>query len=174
MSDAHEPAPDPVQVAIDRLWPQLDRGRQPFELFVLVLGLVVGWPLLLGAPTPGSTTELLGPVWARVWAWILVIGCLIALIGVWWTWWNRLQRWFPRISLRTSTGLLIEQVGLVAVGVGTLIYAIGVVSAAGGDTGRFVPAGLVAGLGMACVWRAGQIQRWVRATIASTRRPPHG
>lgn len=144
--------------------PTLDSGRHPFELFVLFLGLVVGSPLLWGAPTPGSTTELLGPVWARAWAWILVTGCLVALMGVWWTWWSWLSRWLFRLDLRTSTGLLIEQVGLVAVGVGTLIYAVGVVTA-DGETGRFIPAGLVAGLGLACWWRAGQIQRWVHATI---------
>jgi hypothetical protein len=66
----------------------LDSGRHPFEQFVLFLGVFVGWPLLLGGPTPGSTSELLGPFWARVWAWMLVGGCLVALDGAWWTWWR--------------------------------------------------------------------------------------
>lgn len=136
----------------------------PFEMFVLILGVVVGWPLLLGAPAPGSTTELLGPFWSRVWAWLLVGGCLIALTGAWWTWWTWLTRRLPRLHLLPSTALLIEQVGLVAVGGGTLIYAVGVISA-GGDTGRFIPAGLVAGLGLAALTRARQIQRWVKATL---------
>ena len=149
--------------------PPLDSGRHPFELFVLFLGMVSGAPLLFGAPAPGTTTELLGPGLARVWGWILVGGCLVALIGVWWTWWAWLGRLWHRIHPAERDGLLIEQVGLVAVAVGTLIYAIGVILAdtpPGTDAvARVIPAALVGALGLACVWRAGQIQRWVRAAI---------
>ncbi|TFV90379.1 hypothetical protein [Blastococcus sp. CT_GayMR16] len=143
----------------------LDSARDnPFELFVLYLGLLVGAPLLFGAPTPGSTAELLGVFWGRVWAWLLVGGCLIALTGAWWTWWCWCGRWWPRIKPVASTGLLIEQLGLIAVGFGTVIYAIGVI-AAGGDSGRYVPAGLVASLGLASLWRARRIRRWAKAVL---------
>lgn len=142
----------------------LDSGRNSFELFVLFLGVFVGWPLLFGAPIPGSTTELLGPVWARVWAWMLVGGCLIALTGVWWTWWAWLSRWIARVKPAVFTGLLIEQVGLVSVGVATVIWAVGV-SAMAGSPGRIIPAGLVFGWGLACFWRAWQIRRWVRTAV---------
>lgn len=136
----------------------------PFELFVLYLGLVAGAPLLLGAPAPGSTAELLGPVFSRIWAWLLVAGCLLALTGAWWTWWRWVGRWWPRIRPTVSTSLLIEQVGLLAMGGASVIYAVGVV-AASGDTGRYIPAGLVAGMGLAALWRFRQIRRWVNATL---------
>lgn len=141
----------------------LDSARHPFELFVLAWGLVVALPLLVGAPAPGSTTELLGPTLARVWAFILAGGCLVALVGAWWTWWGWLGRRFPRVRPSLITGLLVEMVGLVAVGVGASIYAVGVLDQAGLAAG--VPAGIVGGFGLACWWRSGQIYRWVTATI---------
>lgn len=144
--------------------PPLDSGRNPFELFVLGFSLIVGMPLLWGAPTPGSTTALLGEDLARVWASILVGGCLVALVGVWWTWWAWLGRWLDSFVPRAGTGLLTEQVGLVAVGVGDLIYAVAVITAdAGGRSG--IGAAIVGGFGLACWLRAGLIHRWVRAVI---------
>ena len=143
--------------------PPLDSGRNPFELFVLGFSLVVGAPLLWGAPRPGSTTELLGPRLASVWGLILVFGCTVALAGVWWTWWAWLGRWVASFKPRVGTGLLIEQVGLVAAGVGDVIYAIAVAGA--GPRGALAAA-IVGGFGCACWWRAWLIQRWVRATIS--------
>lgn len=143
--------------------PPLDSGRNPFELFVLGFSLIVGFPLLWGgAPAPGSTTALLGPDLALVWAAILVIGCLIALVGVWWTWWAWLGRWMESFVPRAGTGLLTEQVGLVAVGVGDVIYAVAVLNA---SPSRAIGAAIVGGFGLACWCRAWQIHRWVRAVI---------
>lgn len=155
------PHPDEVPIR------PLDSARHPFEVFVLFLGLVTGLPLLWGAPVPGSTTELLGPALAHVWAWILVLGCLCALTGAWWTWWAWLGRWWARIRPTPVAGLLIEQVGLVAVGVGTGIYAIGVIVAAGDE--HVIPAGIVGAFGLACWWRVAQIQRWVGAAVRGRR-----
>lgn len=150
----------------DEVAPLNSARRSPFQLFVLIMGVVVGWPLLFGGPTPGSTTELLGPFWARVWGWILVCGCFVALVGVWWTWWGWLGRWLPRWRPSPSTGLLIEQGGLVAAGAGTLIYVVAVVAAGNATPSRaWIATGLVLGMGLACFWRVGQIQRHIRATI---------
>jgi hypothetical protein len=143
--------------------PALDSSRNPFELFTLGLGLLSGLPLLFGVPAPGSTNALLGPVLVHVWAWILVAGCATALIGVWWTWFG----WCPWVRPTPGTGLLVERVGLVAVGVGTLIYAVAILAEAPGF--RWLPAAIVAAYGLACWWRAFLIQRWIRAAIS--RRP---
>lgn len=141
----------------------LDSGRNPFELFLLGLGLLSGLPLLLGAPAPKSTAELLSPLLVHAWAAILVGGTITALLGVWWTALGFLRRWRPRFRFQATTGLLIEQLGLVSVGVGTLIYGVGIIAT--GVTGRGYATGIVFAYGLACFWRAVQIQRWVRAMV---------
>lgn len=143
----------------------LDSARHPFEVFVLWLGLVVSIPLLWGAPAPGSTTNLLGPALTHVWAWMLAAGCLTALVGAFWTWGGWLGRWWPRVRPTAAGALLVEKVGLVAVGCATVIYTAGIVFAERGPAGRFVAAGLVLGLGVASFVRAVQIQRWVNLSI---------
>lgn len=143
--------------------PLLDSGRNPFELFVLTLSLLTSAPLLIGAaPPPGSTTELLGPTLVHVWAGILVFGCLVALTGVWWTWLRWIHLWRPR----TATGLLIERVGLVAVGVGDIIYGIAVFGIGGGR--GVLAGGIVLGFGLACWWRAWLIRRWIKAIVEAS------
>lgn len=141
----------------------LDSGRNPFELFLLALGLLSGLPLLWGAPPPRSTAQLLSPLLVHVWAAFLVGGCVVALVGVWWTWLG----WVFRAAAKESTGLLLEQLGLVSVGVGTVIYGIGLIAA--DVPGSGFAAGLTFAYGLACFWRAVQIQRWVRAAISEQR-----
>lgn len=147
--------------------PRLDSARHPFEQFVLILGMVIGAPLLFGAPTPGSTTALVGPILAHVWAWMLVGGCLIAFVGSWWTWSAWAGHWWSRWRPRPSSALMIEQIGLVALGGSSLVFAYGAVAAVGWDEpSRLVGPALVAGMGLAGLWRARQIRRWLRFTIA--------
>lgn len=141
----------------------LDSGRNPFELFLLCLGLLSGIPLLFGAPPPGTLAELLSPDLVHAWAAILVFGCGVALCGVWWSWWGWLGRIHPRLATRPTTGLLIEQVGLFAVGGGTLIYGVGIIGS--GRDGTGIATGIVLAYGMACFWRFAQIKLWVRAAI---------
>jgi hypothetical protein len=106
----------------------LDSSRNSFELYLLFLGLITGAPLLWGAPPPMSAAALLNPVQLKVWAFLLVGGCAVALVGVWWTWWAWLARFSPGIRPSLATGLLLEQVGMVSVSVGTLIFAYAIVA----------------------------------------------
>jgi hypothetical protein len=139
----------------------LDSSRNSFELYLLFLGLITGAPLLWGGPPPMSAAALLNPVQVKVWALLLVGGCAVALVGVWWTWWAWLARFNPGIRPNLATGLLLEQVGMVSVAVGTIIFAYAIVAVRGSP----LVAGLVLGFGLACATRAVRIQRWVKATI---------
>lgn len=139
--------------------PTLDSGRNPFELFLLGFGLLAGMPLLFGAPPPRSTARLLSPFLVHFWAGFLVVGCIMALIGVWWRWLGRLFRFDADLS----TGLSLEQFGLVSVGVGTTIYGIGILATKAPGTG--IAAAFVFAYALSAFWRTTQIQLWVRAAI---------
>lgn len=135
--------------------PSLNSGlASPFEQFFLVLGVVYGLPMVFGAPAPQATEHLLSPLLVHVWATFLAGGCLTALIG---THWEQLGHLANRRT-RNDTSLLLERLGLVAAGVGTLIYAIGLVLIG-------FPGFLAFAYGLACFWRAGQITLWIRAAI---------
>lgn len=130
---------------------KLSSGRSnPFEIFILACGLVSGVPILTGHGHPASVASLLDPKLLHVWAWMLTVGCLVALVGVLW-------------SRRAHTGFLIEQVGLVAVGSGVIIYVIGLINLH--DPGRWLAVGLAVGFGLACWWRVWLIQRYIKSLI---------
>lgn len=119
------------------------KSRHPFELFTLILCVAVGVPALVADARPGSINEAL-PHWAvDVWGAGLAGGAIVALVGIGWS--NRV------------TGLILEQVGLVAVGCATLVYAAGALVTVG--VTALVPAGIVAAFGLSCLWRWLQIQR---------------
>lgn len=132
--------------------PTLDSGRNPFEVFMLVVSIASGIPLVLGHIVPGSTAALLNPALLVVWAVILIVGSTITLAGAFWP------------GRRGDIGLLVEQFGLVVVGVGVIVYTAGLLLAATGS-GRWVAAGVAGAYGLACWYRAWQIQKWVRAVV---------
>lgn len=134
---------------------------------MLALGFASGLPLLWGAPPPRTAQQLLSPVLVHLWGYTLVLGCLLALLGVCWTWWGWLGKLWPRFQPADGTGLLIEQLGVLAVGVGTVIYGAGILVA--DQPGSYLAAGIILGFGAACFWRFGQIQRLVK--VASTIEP---
>lgn len=141
--------------------PEHRYGRHPFELFVLVFGLAAGIALLINGPPPGSTEELLGPVLVTVWGVMFSGGCAIALVGVLW---SPVARLLKR-NYHQGTGLLAEQVGLVAVGFGTVIYAVGLLLLDVPLAGKIFPIALIFALGCASFWRAHQINLWIKAAI---------
>lgn len=130
---------------------KLSSGRSnPFEIFILLLGTASGVPILTGHAEPGSVVTLLNPMLLHIWAWMLTVGCVIALIGVLW----------PK---QAHTGFLIEQVGLVAVGAGVVIYVVALANIH--DPSRVLSIGIASGFGLACWWRVWLIQRWIKSLI---------
>jgi len=57
-------------------------------------------------------------------------------------------------------GIFLEQIGLVAVGGGTLVYSTAIVATAGAQA--FFPAAITLAFGLACLWRWWQLQRTIR------------
>lgn len=124
----------------------MTKARHPFEVFTLFLAFVSGLPLLFGEAKPGSIVEALGPVAENIWAGLLSVGAGVALYGVWMR--NRVN------------GILVEQVGLVGIGMALLYYAavIGVVQGFPG----ILPIAIIGGFGASCLWRWVQLEKMIR------------
>ena len=85
----------------------------------------------------------------RAWVIGLTLGCGLVLVGLAWK-----RPPFPKVSV---TGLLLEQFGLIIVGISTLFYAV----AAWRFTGwaALVPIGIVLAFGLASFAQARRIRR---------------
>lgn len=92
------------QIAHDLAQPA-EESRHPDELFLLALCVVSGFTLAFGdVPAPG-TLEASVPGWAvTLWAWGLLIGPVVTLLGIFAPW------------KRTTDGAIVEQIGQVMVG----------------------------------------------------------
>ena len=116
----------------------------PRALFILALCVVVGLPLVFAGATPGTIAAQLDAAWVAIWGAMLSVGSLLAIVGV---------------ARQTVNGVILEQVGSVAVGFACLIYAAaiwGTVQWAGS-----VPIAIVLGWGASCFWRWGQLQAYL-------------
>lgn len=128
-------------------------GRHPFEVFLLTMCAVSGVPLAFGAPRPGSINSQLPEALAVGWGITLALGSVTALAGIWWR--NRVS------------GIILEQIGLVAVGWAAIIYGAAAVIFAGWSAA--LPASLVLGFGVACLVRWRQLQKILDMAHEATR-----
>lgn len=129
----------------------LEASRHPFETYLLLLAAVSGLPLLFGRPNSASIAATLPPPLVAGWGAMLVLGSLLALVGLYW-------------RGRKSTGLVLERTGLVGVGGASIVYAGSVLLVAPGFTGAFA-ACITAGFGVACLIQARRIAARLRSAI---------
>ena len=134
-----------------RLVDPLEASRHPFETYLLVLAAVSGLPLLFGKPNSASIAATLPHVLVIGWGFMLVLGSLCALVGLYW-------------RGRSATGLVLERAGLIGVGGASLVYAASVLISAPGFTGAFA-ASITAGFGIACAAQARRIGLRLRMAI---------
>lgn len=132
----------------------------PRAVFILALSVVSGVPLVFADATPGSIDDQLDAPWVVIWGLMLTLGALTTLIGT---------------MKANIDGIILEQIGSVAVGGATLLYA-GAIGFQVGVSGS-VPAAIIVGFGFSCFWRWGQLQALIRqaeqaATEVKTEEPP--
>lgn len=113
----------------------------PRVVFILALCVISGVPLAIGHATPGSIDAKLNHVWVIIWGVMLVFGSLATLIGI--------------LKL-DADGILLEQIGSVAVGGASIMY--GAVILATITWQGTVPSLVFVAFGLACFWRWGQLQ----------------
>jgi hypothetical protein len=133
----------------------LRAGRHPFQIYLLALSVVSGAPILFGSIGAGSIEREL-PFWlAFCWGLALFGGSGLALFGSFW------QGGYVN-------ALTMERIGLAIVGSAAVVYSITIMVAAGSSSppSRIVPAAIVLAYGGACLSRARDIGRIMRAAIA--------
>ncbi len=118
----------------------------PRALFVLVLCVVSGVPLIFANATPGSIASQLPSPAIVAWGIMLAGGSLLSLLGT---------------IRQTVNGVIVEQVGSVALGFACLIYA-GAIWTVVQWQGS-VPMFFLLAFGLASFWRWGQLQGYLRS-----------
>lgn len=113
---------------------------QPFEIFLALLCMLSGLPLLLNGPGPGTIESHLPPILVNIWAVELVLGGFLTLLG---------------LAFHT----LIEKVGLQFLCAATLVYAIIIARAAWPDS--IVTTGILLGFSLACMARIRGMDRTI-------------
>jgi hypothetical protein len=123
-------------------------------IYLYALFVAAGAAYLASGPAPGSVSTLLPGALAYLWYAALTVGGGLGLAAALWP--------------DTTTGLLIERVAMLPLGAATLVYATALATL--GRVAALLPAGIIAGLGVAAVWRTVQITRQVGAAPAGGRR----
>lgn len=135
----------PKRVAIAALrsftTPAARYPADPRAIFVLSLCIVAGVPLAFADATPGSIAAQLDRVWVVIWGVMLTLGALTTLVGT---------------AKPNADGIILEQIGSVAVGGATVVYAGAILTQV--HLAGSVPAAIVLGWGLSCFWRWGQLQ----------------
>lgn len=129
-----------------RIKPATRYPADPRAIFILILCVTVGLPLLFLRVKPGSLEELL-PSWAvLLWGLSLILGAVVTLSGM---------------ARQTPGGIITEQVGSIITAFATLIYGVGVVGTAG-STGAW-GACIVFGFGVSCFFRWLQLEALIHS-----------
>lgn len=136
----------------------LRAGRHPFQRYLLALAVVGSLPILFGERTAGSIEATLPPAVVISWGLLLLIGCAIALVGVYWP----LRE--PVTPKSFVTALFLERLGLALVWPTALVYA-GIIVLVVGVPG-LLSAAITAGFGWASRRRMRDCARTFRRAIS--------
>lgn len=118
----------------------------PRALFLLVMCVISGVPLIFADAAPRSVVAQLDDPWVVAWGVLLVGGAAVTL-------WGALRQ--------TVNGVIAEQVGSVGLGAACLIFAVAVFGYTGWSGS--VAGLLILGFGIASLWRFGQLVGYLRA-----------
>jgi hypothetical protein len=117
----------------------------PRALFLLILLVIVGVPLIFANATPGTIASQLDAPWVVAWGVMLSGGSALSLLGA---------------VRQTVNGVIAEQVGSVALGFACLIYSGAIWSKV--EWAGSVPMGILFALGTASIARYFQLRAYLR------------
>jgi hypothetical protein len=119
--------------------------RNPFEVYLLLVGAVLGSARLMFGFKTSSVIDGLDPVVLKLWSWLVTSGCIVGLIGL-----SLPKKWI-------EVGLQLERYAMTIVGGGLLVYA-GIVYGQVGSAGLWT-ASTNGAFALACLTRSVQISR---------------
>ena len=122
--------------------------QNPFEVFILGLGLLAALPLLRGDTGSAVLEANLDDTAVILWGAALLIGAAMALVGMWLP-----TRW-------ALLGLYLERGGLILAGGAASIYAYIVFRESNPDDVRYIVS-TQTGFAVACLWRSIQLTRGI-------------
>lgn len=134
-------------------------GLHPYVIWLPFALAIIGLPLVFGGARPGSIAALLNPILVRFWGGFFLFGGPMTVVGLYWR--NRV------------TGMIIEQIGSVAVAIGALLYA-GALLSVIPITSSIVVVAVFGSLGGACIARWFQLRRLLNEAIHEARRLQEG
>lgn len=122
--------------------------RNPFEVYLLLVGAVLGAARLVFGFKTSSVIDGLDPMVLTLWSWLITTGCFVGLIGL-----SLPKKWI-------EVGLQLERYAMTMVGGGLLVYS-GVVYGQVGTAGLW-NASTNGAFALACLTRSWQISRRFR------------
>lgn len=135
--------------------------KNPFQVFLLTLGLLQSGPLLQGDAGSALLEAALPDRTVILWGWCLLIGCGVTLVGIW-------------LPIRVAVfALVLERSGLILVAGAAAIYAYFVWNSADLDEVRYAVA-IQIGFSLACVWRCFQITKGLRWALSHPKNMTRG
>lgn len=122
--------------------------RNPFEVYLLSVGALLGFLRLAFDFKTSNAIDTMDPVVVAIWTWLVTVGCFVGLIAL------------SLPNKHIENGLALERFALTVVGFGILVYS-GVVLGSTGMVGVWT-ASTNAAFAFACLTRAVQISRRFR------------
>lgn len=126
---------------------------QPFEVFLSLVCLVSGAPLLFNGPTPGTIEETLPGFLVTLWGIELVLGGGLTLAGL------------------ATRSVHTERLGLSLLAAASLVYAVVLVTVGWPDA--IVAGGITAGFGFACTARFYSVGRTLTIRVIDEQEAGH-
>jgi hypothetical protein len=122
-------------------------GKNAMQLFLMVIVVLSGLPILLGLNVPTSAAHVL-PIWAiQLWGFALTLGGTSSLVGTYWR------------GPHHERGLMIEQYSKALLGFASTVYPTCLLIAAPNRTAASYVVILTYGFAIACLGRFLQIRR---------------
>ena len=127
---------------------QMRRGRDPFEVTLLVATLACGIALIISDARPRSVTSAMPALVELTWEWGLIVAGVVGLVAVLW-----------RGDLAIALG--VELGAMVLLGTTTSMYAIALFAVSG--KAALAAGSFITAVAVAAWWRAAQILRALNA-----------